>query len=338
MNASPYRTAVEEPTSRSRTNPTFMERTNHNCIWQFVPLLLLFLAGVVQATSSPPNPGDPPQTLDYWSFTDTTNWTSDYGYAPVSFTNLTTSSLGNGTALVVDSTNAAWLQYNVTENDGTNNITLDYGTVMFWFAPKWSSTNQGGTGPGQWGRFIEVGAYTTNASYGWWSLFIDPAGTNISFSAQTNNGNGAVYLSAAVSWTNQYWHHVALTYSSTNSALYLDGNLVTNGLAVSYWPGSDVRANGFYIGSDNTGIDQTHGMIDDLSTYNYQVDAGTIAGAYLDGQIYYYMNPLNAVNLSSAPSSPTTTPVFAAITGSGYLQTVGTVTNCVTSSGVWFTN
>ena len=41
---------------------------------------------------------------------------------------------------------------------------------MFWFAPYWAGTNEGGTGPGQWSRLIEVGSYTPDASYGWWSL------------------------------------------------------------------------------------------------------------------------------------------------------------------------
>jgi hypothetical protein len=59
----------------------------------------------------PPGPTNLP--LDSWSFWDHTNWTSDAGYAPVSFTNLDFSCLGNGASLVVDTTNAAWLAYHV---------------------------------------------------------------------------------------------------------------------------------------------------------------------------------------------------------------------------------
>jgi len=40
--------------------------------------------------------------LDSWSFYDHTNWTSDLGYAPVSFINLNFSYLGDGASLVVD--------------------------------------------------------------------------------------------------------------------------------------------------------------------------------------------------------------------------------------------
>ena len=93
--------------------------------------------------------------LDSWSFNDHTNWTSDLGYAPVSFTNLNFAHLGNGASLVVDTNVPAWLQYNVYESDGTTNLTVDSGTVTFWFAPSsWSSTNAGGTGPGEYGRLV----------------------------------------------------------------------------------------------------------------------------------------------------------------------------------------
>jgi hypothetical protein len=55
--------------------------------------------------------------------------------------------------LVVETNLPAWLQFNVVENDGTTNLTVDSGTVTFWFAPgNWSSTNAGGTGPGEYGR------------------------------------------------------------------------------------------------------------------------------------------------------------------------------------------
>jgi hypothetical protein len=154
-----------------------------------LPLALFYcVAGVVRATVPDPGGGggSVPIWLDSWSFGNTNTWQSDRGYPPVSFTNLTASPLGNGMALVVDHTNAAWLQYQVAEDDGTNHLKLERGSVMLWFAPAWSGTNAGGNGPGQWGRLVEVGSYTTNASYGWWSLYTDPAGANLYFAAQTN--------------------------------------------------------------------------------------------------------------------------------------------------------
>jgi hypothetical protein len=307
------------------------------------PLLLLGvlfpLAAEVRAVIPIPGGGGATNTLlSTWSFTDTTNWLSDRGYPPLSFTNLSASDLGAGTALVVDSTNAAWLRYKVVESDGSTNLAIGRGSVMFWFAPNWAGTNEGGTGPEVSGRLIEVGSYTTNASYGWWSLYVDPAGANLYFAAQSNNGSQATYLSAPIGWTTNRWHLIALTYSSTNSALYLDGALATNGIPVTCLPGSNALANGFCIGSTSNGTAQAHGMFDGLATYANPLDAGSIAATYWYTFVTYDLNPFNSANWSSAPSSPQVTPTFAAITGTGYLQNLGAVSNCASSSAVWMTN
>ena len=227
-------------------------KMNYQLLRLIIPAILLCsLAGAAYAQV--PSPGGkfgPTNTpLDSWSFNDHTNWTSDLGYAPISFTNLSFSHLGNGDSLVVDTNIPAWLQYNVYENDGTTNLTVDSGSVTFWYAPgDWSSTNAGGTGPGEWGRLFEVGAYTPDSSYGLWSIYVDDVGKNIYFSAQTNDLSSTLttYLSSPISWTTNYFHFVALTYSPTNTALYLDGVLATNGPGVTIYPGPDVLTNGFY--------------------------------------------------------------------------------------------
>jgi hypothetical protein len=289
----------------------------------------------------PPGNTNLTQTLDTWSFNGTVTWTNDLGYYPISFTNLDSSILGNGTCLVLDSTNAAWLQYNVTEASGTNNLTVDQGTITFWFAPNWTDTNNAGTGPGQFGRLIDVGSYTTNASYGWWSIYLDPAGTNIYFAAQTNNGSSAVFLSAPVSFNiTNYWHMFALSYCSTGCALYLDGLFVTNGAPITIWPGSDVLSNGFYIGSDNTGIQQAHGMFDDLYTYGYPLAPETISTAFVFSSLYYYNNPMNMANIVGGRYTASTNATLEGITVVGSLIPGNPVTNCITDNifNVWLTN
>ena len=304
---------------------------------------ILFLAvGVGQAQTKPPEFFG--TLLDSWSFADT-NWLTDWGYAPLAFTNISNISGGNGNALQVDTTDGspAFLLHNVIENDGTTNLTVDQGSVTFWFSPDWSGTNQGGPGPGEWGRLLEVGSYTTNASCGWWSLYTDHEGVNLYFSAQTNDGSQATYLSAPIAWTSNAWHNVTLTYSATNSALYLDGQLVTNGLGVAYWPGPDALTNGFSIGSSAAdGLSQAHGLFDDLATYNYPLGPFEIAGNYAMYSIVYYdtnMTMFALDKIDPAPSAPSVIPTFDAVTGPGYLQPVSTNTSaCVTSSSVWITN
>ena len=296
------------------------------------------------------NSGPTYTPLDSWSFYDRTNWTSDRHYAPVSFTNLAYSELGNGfengASLAVETNVPAWLKFNVFENDGTTNLTVDSGTVTFWFAPgNWSSTNAGGTGPGEFGRLLEVGSYTPDSSYGLWSIYVDDVGQNIYFSAQTNDlsSNLTTYVSAPISWTTNYFHFVALNYSDTNTSFYLDGSLVASGSGVTIFPGPDVLINGFYIGSDSNGIYQAQGLFNSVVTYNTPMDAGTIQQIYSQTYPDYMMSPWNTAmfNIASAPSSTSPLPsTYDIITGAGYLQWNGAVTpNYSTNANtVWITN
>jgi len=313
-----------------------------------ISILLVGWASLSQA-SVPVFPGgfDGPTNVPIasWSFHDPTNWTDDLGYAPVSFTNIGNSYLGNGSALVVDTNIPAWLQFNVVENDGTTNLTVDSGTVTFWFGPNWSSANDtnGGFGPGEYGRLFEVGQYTDDSSYGWWSIFVDGGGTNLYFAAQTNDLSSSmtVYLTTPIDWTTNYFHFVALTYSPTNTALYLDGVLATNGPGVTVYPGPDVLANGLDIGSDSNGVLQAHGLFNTVATYNYPLSSNDVQTIFNWNYGTYMMSPWNYAmwSLASAPSSPTTNygSAYNVITGIGDLQWVGSVT-AITSSNVWITN
>jgi hypothetical protein len=140
----------------------------------------------------------------------------------------------------------------VFENDGHTNISVTNGTLSFWFQPNWTSVPSG-NGPESWARLVEVGTWTSNATHGCWSLYLNPGGTNIYFESQTN-GNGAIYLQAPIDWASNDWHQIVVTCSSSNSILYIDGEVVTNGSAVGYWPGVDVQTqDGLCIGSDTRG-------------------------------------------------------------------------------------
>jgi hypothetical protein len=311
----------------------------------FLLILPTFLTNAAHAVLFPGGGAPTNAPLDSWSFYDHTNWTSDYGYAPVSFTNIIYSPLGDFNSLVVNTNVPAWLQYNVYENDGTTNLTVDSGTVTFWFAPSWSSTNQGGLGPQEYGRLFEVGSYTTNSSYGLWSIYVDEGGNNIYFSTQTNDlsSNVWTWLSAPISWTTNYFHFIALTYSPTNTTLYLDGVLATNGAPLTVYPGQNVLTNGFYIGSDSNGIYQAEGLFNTVATYNYPLNSNDVATIYDWEDGLYNMNPYNVAmeQISSAPSNPSYTPQFNVITGQGDLLWDGTASSCsygTNAYNIWITN
>ena len=148
------------------------------------------------------------------------------------------------------------------------------------------------------------------------------------------------YLAAPISWTTNNFHQIAVTYSSTNSTLFMDGAFTTNGPGVTIYPGPDVLSNGMFFGSDSNGVIQAHGIFDDISTYTNQLDADTVTNDYNSLYIYYYLNPINAANIHQAPSSPETAPIFDAVTGPGYLLAMSTNTSgsCTNSTNVWMTN
>jgi hypothetical protein len=283
--------------------------------------------------------------LDSWSFNDTNGWTSDLGDQPVFFTNITGAFFGDYTSVIVDSTNAAWLQYNIVDATATN-LDLGQGSIYFWFAPAWTSTNQGGTGAGVCGRFFEMGTYTNDASLGWWSLYEDSAGDNIYFTVQPGDGSTTTYLQAPISWTSNYWHCVTLTYCATNTALYLDGALATNGPGITAWPGTNVQAGGFSIGSDgSTGLLQASGAFDDVYTYNVPLDSDTVNLMYKDFYPDYYLTPENWFYVAAIVSAPSNPSISSAtpdvITGQGdLLILVPNISPCIsaTTNQVWFTN
>jgi hypothetical protein len=299
---------------------------------------LILSAPHLVASQSPPSPGTNSFLwLDFWSFSNTNNWADDFGDTPISFTNLSVGA-GQGSALVVDISRAAWLRYNVWPTNATN-LTVSQGSVSLWFAPHWAGTNQGGTGPQVSGRLVEAGTYTTNASVGWWSLFLDPSGCFIYFSAQNGSGHQTNYITAPLSWSSNAWHNVVATYSSSNTALYLDGAFITNGPGMSIYPSSTILSNGFTFGSDAaTGLDQAHGAFDDISTYSSPLSAETVS---IDFTLYsiFFGYAGGEGHIAPPPSQPDTLPVFDAVTGSGYLTLPHTnFSGCVTSNSVWITN
>ena len=280
--------------------------------------------------------------LNSWSFDNEDDiWASDLGYDPVSFTNLTTT-IGDNTAILLDTGTPAWLQYNVYESDGRTNLTADQGSVTMWFSPDWSSVNNFGSGPG-WGQLFGVGEYTSGASYGWWSLYVDGDATNLSFGAQDNVGNQTNYLTVPISWTANKWHFLALTYSATNTALYIDGTLATNGVGMSVWPSSTVLSNGLYFGSDTNGAAQARGIYDDIATYNIALDSTAVSNLFAVEAVPYILNPLTAfsLNITSAPSTPSYIPQYNEITGLGALLLVSNAATCsygTNAYNVWITN
>ena len=163
--------------------------------------------------------------------------------------------------------------------DGYTNVTFDSGSVSFWCQANWTSASDGGTGPGAWAPLWQVGTFSTNPLSGCWSVAVSPDGNTLAFVTQTN-GAGEIHAQIPIVWDAGDWHNLVITYCATNSSIYFEGALVTNMPPIVYWPGSDVCASGFYVGSDPAGTLQARAQFQELETYGVPLDADFIKDNY----------------------------------------------------------
>ncbi len=220
-----------------------------------------------------------PVKLSLYPFDNTNSWAGSAGQLPLLTSNVSGIPSWNTNALRINSPDPALLKYRDVETNGIANINVRKGTVCFWFKPDWTSTNDG-VAHGE-GRLLELGG--KGSADGWWGLTVTPAGTNLYFATQTNSITTlTTNLATSIGWISNVWHQVALTYSSTNTSLYVDGMVVvSNGIGIAYYPGLPTRTNGFTVGGSASGTNQAKGQFDELETYNYVLSAATISSNYL---------------------------------------------------------
>ncbi len=245
----------------------------------FVLLLSLWFSFDVSARPRPALPPLPEFTLNHWHF-EQTNWWTVPRTAPDEMVNVSLVESWSGYAVRVQTNTGAVLRFPAVNSAGKINLALEEGSVRFWFAPGWSSSSLGGTGPSSWGRLLDVGAWSADASHGWWSLYFDPSGTNLLFSVQAD-GVGEDYLAASIAWQSNEWHQITLTYGPKFTALYLDGELAAAGPAISALPAAKVFVDtGFTVGSDTAGGNLARGTFDELATFAFPLGGDTIATTY----------------------------------------------------------
>ncbi len=229
----------------------------------FFPLLLV---GAAFCQSGPPPP-PPDPFLDNYYFNNPA-WLSEFGYAPIAFsTNLVSVQEWSRNALLLDTTNIvpAYLNYNIIEpSDGTTNLVFDIGAIRCVFICDWATadTNQFGEGPGDGagdpGYLLAAGDFSSGSPDGLWAIYFDAGGTNIYFGA-VSNSETTVFVSAPISWASNSIHEIGLSYSS-NTVLYLDGQVAASGAPVTLVPATNVWTNGFFVGSDGYGYEQSRGI------------------------------------------------------------------------------
>lgn len=235
--------------------------------------------------TDPLNPGSVlPVKLATFRF-NSTNWLGDDGQVPLIAANMSTSLVSgveyNAAALTGPSSQK--LSYRYAETNGHINLTLQYGTVQFWFKPSWTSVANGGAGPGGYGRLIDIGDYTSDASTGTWELLFNSAGDGITVFSQDNGGHSSSspYFTIPGGMISNQWRQIVATYSPTNIKIYVDAQLAGSGGHLdNYYPPTNVLATGFYTGSATDGSTKCKGFMDMLETFNYQLSAAEITSNY----------------------------------------------------------
>jgi len=193
---------------------------------------------------------------------------------PKAFANVQAVASWSGTALQVNSASPANLKYRDVEADGTANINCRKGSIRFWFKPGWSSDS----GPGGWGRLIELGDNTPAG--GWWALSVNPTGSELWLQSQLN-GVQQTYLVGSLNLVASEWYQIVATYSTAASALYVNGACVATGSGIVNYPSVAARRlYGFSLGSNRDGIEQGKGQFEELETFNYALSPEQVAATY----------------------------------------------------------
>lgn len=215
--------------------------------------------------------------LGWWRFNNG-DWVGERGQVPTLVSNVQSVASWSGEGVRFDSGGPALLNYRASETDGWANLAPSSGTVQFWFRPSWQGTNMGGTGPGAAAHLIDVGHTASAGTNDYWMLQANAAGTELAW-ASRSQGTQMVHLTFETALTAQQWHLVTLTYTPTNSALFVDGLPVASGTGVTAL-GTNALAHGFRIGSDEDGAAQAKGDFDEVETFNFPLSAEEIWNHY----------------------------------------------------------
>ncbi len=215
--------------------------------------------------------------LGSWRFNSSAHFlNSESGEQPMASNNVSNVDTVWGHGLQIDSTNAAGVSYAYIGTNGVENMRCVNGAVCFYFRPDWNS----GAGPGHAGRLLEMG--DTNSADGWWSLGVDPHGTNLVFQSKSNGVLTTYFHCPVTDWSSNQWHELILSYSSQETGLAIDGNWAAHGRGMTNYPNFQARWNyGFSVGCDHSGQNQACGVFDELRTYTCFLPVDRLAPAFL---------------------------------------------------------
>jgi hypothetical protein len=155
----------------------------------------------------------------------------------------------------------------ILATNGTRLIDPARGALRLWYMPTWSSAATGqGAGPGNAARLLTLVSTNSSASAVWWSLEVAQDGNTLGLLCQNANG-AAVCLSAPISFQAGTWHCLAVGYTETNSAMFMDGQQVAAGDGLTAVPTEALPFTSLVIGSSLAGNEVAAGQIEEFSAF-----------------------------------------------------------------------
>jgi hypothetical protein len=260
-------------------------------VFRVVLQTTLFLAPVADAPAAPRSPQPPWPSLGvvhYQSFNqpyaapkdqaiDSTVWTESW----------------SGWALNRQGTTVTpWVVPMVVSN--SFRVDPERGAIRFWYRPDFSS----GAGPGQLATLATLVSGEGKSAEGWWSLVIDAEGRGVHLLCETGSGPAAC-LNADVNWQAGEWYLLTLGYTPTNSALFLDDQLVATGDGLATVPKELWSLTSLVLGSDLSGTLSAQGQFEELTVFSarprFRRMTGHIFGLGEDSDIGHYYASLSKV-------------------------------------------
>ncbi len=203
--------------------------------------------------------------LGYWRFNDP-DLIGEQGQIPMSASGVSLANSWSGTALNIG-TGASHLTYPDVSSNGWAAVNCRNGSIRFWYKPNASAIN---------GTFFYMGSAESNDL---WALNLI-GGDEIQFVTQSNHlGKETVATSDYGPLPTGKWTQIVLTYSPSNSAIYVNGNQ-TVGSGNTNYPSLANRQLGLILGNNAALSSPINGQIDELETFNYQLAAADIASNF----------------------------------------------------------
>ncbi len=205
-----------------------------------------------------------PMRLGNWEFNNP-NLVGDEGEVPIAINNVGYVINWNyGAVQMNGGSNPSVLGYAAYQPDDMPNVTLNSGTVRFWYAPNWTS----GTGPGNTATLFEMDGNGRPE----WSLSVDSRGNQLTLTAPGTS------LTHNITWTANQWYQIVVTYCKSGVAIYVNGSPLGSSVnGETYAPGvlSD-----FLIGNGMDSYSPAPGLYDELETFNYPLASSDILANY----------------------------------------------------------